>query len=358
MLEDSERKRIKRLMRARFTLGGLNSLVSDAGASFDDVVRQPANMGSAIMDILDDAERNGWTSDLLTALIDHFNDQPAPLTADIAEIEATLKALRERFGRGTALDDPFASCFARGGRPYINRPKVRDAFKKIAQPGGVPILIVNGPPDSGKSYSKELPSFVSAIQEQKSFRVFYCDLSENSQLWTAEKLVRSILLAWSLDEGVPAQLSQSSSHATELSEWLTSKTPKDQTWWIIIDSLSKITPDPGLLDFLNALASHIANTPRALRLVLLDMGDNPLPPSAELMTDRLTIDRWSATDLVDHYFKTLHTAQAAGNPFDAQSLCARAQVILDRVSAETDRVKRHTLLRDLLLEATTELGFG
>lgn len=358
MLDDSERKRIKRLMRARFALGELKSLVSDAGASFDDVVRQPTDLSSAIMDILDGAERNSWTADLLIALVDHFNNQPVPLIADIAEVEAILKALRERFGRGTALDDPFASCFARGGRPFINRPKVRDAFKKMAQPGGVPILVVNGPPDSGKSYSKELPSFVSAIQEQKGFHIFYCDLSENSQLWTAEKLVRSILLAWSLNEPVPAQVSQSSSHATELSEWLASKTPAGQTWWIIIDSLSKITPDPGLLDFLNALASHIANTPRALRLVLLDVGDNPLPPSAELMTDRLTIGDWAATDLVDHYFKTLHTAQVAGAPFDAQLVGAKAQAILDRVSAEVDRLKRHTLLRDLLLEATTELGLG
>lgn len=170
--------------------------------------------------------------------------------------------------------------------------------------------------------------------------------------------MRSILLAWSIDESIPVQVSLSSSHVTDLSEWLVSKTPKDQTWWIIVDSLSKITPDPSLLDFLNALASNIANTPRAVRLVLLDMGNNTLSPSAELMTDRLTVDAWAATDLVDHYFKTLHTSLTPNNPLDVPLLSAKAQSILDQVSAEPDRFKRHTLLRDLLLKATAELGFG
>lgn len=361
MLDENERKEIRRLLRERFTIADLERLLSAADQDYDAVVRQSANKLDAIMDILDDAVRNVWVHDLLRAIVEDFEErlQPPARAAEIARVAAVQQSIRSRWGRGTALDDPFCSCFVRGGWPFVNRPQVRGAFARLAQPAGFRIAVVNGPPGSGKTYSKELPQFVAEIQGNQRFKVYYRDVSEGEYAIGADRLVQSILLAWNLDLPIPAQLSQSSSYAAELSEWLAAKLPRGESWWIIIDGLAKITPDPSLLHFLMALARHVADSPHALRLVLLDLGDqHPLPPSAEPMAARVRIEALTSDDLVEHYFKLLHQAQAAGNPFDAQLMTARAQWVLEQVLDQQGGASQRARLKEFLLQVTEELGLG
>ena len=218
-------------------------------------------------------------------------------------------------GRGTALEDPFKSCFVRGGWPFVNRPEIRNAFAKLAKPAGFRIAVVNGPSGSGKTYSKELPQFVADIQGKGSFKVYYKDVNEGEYAITAEKLVQSILVNWHVELPIPAQLSQSSSYMPELSEWMAAKIPRGETWWIIVDGLAKITPDPGLLHFLMELAKHVADSPHALRLVFLDLGDqNPLPPPAEPMALKVKIEDLTIDDLTEHYFKAFYLCQTTETP--------------------------------------------
>lgn len=356
MLVDKELKEIRSLLNAHFDIDQLKQLLFEAGESWDNVVKQPTIKPSAITDILNDVKTNGWTVNFLTAIITVFESRkPVRPVADIDAVEKILSAVTARLGRGTALADPFESCFARNGQPYVNRPRVREAYQQLTNPGGARILVVNGPAESGKSYSKELPCFVADLNQ--SFHVYYHDLSEDPNPWTVETLVRSILRAWHLDESVPTQFSLD--RASELGEWLGAQTPNGEIWWIIIDGLAKIVPSPDLLDFLNALAIHVANTtPTALRLVLLDMGaDNRLPPSVEVVTNELKINRWTVNELVDHYFKTLHLIQRNGVQFDDQAPTAKAQLILQQVSDESDRVKRYAMLRSLLKDAAEEFGY-
>jgi hypothetical protein len=361
MLDNSERKQIKRLLKDRFTNEELERLVNAAGEDFDAVVRQNANKLDAIMDILDHAERNGWTMDLLKALVEVFEERlkPPEKEVEIAKVRDVENRLKKRWGRGTALQDPFKSCFVRGGWPFVNRPPISDAFARLAQPAGFRIAVVNGPSGSGKTYSKELPQFVAEIQGNQLFKVYYRDVSEGEYSITAEKLVQSILLAWNLDLPIPSQLSQSSSYAAELSEWLAAKVPRGETWWVIVDGLAKITPDPGLLHFLMALARHIADSPHALRLVLLDLGDqNLLPLSAESMATKVKIDEITISDLVEYYFKVLHLAQAASNQFDPTMMSIKAKSVLDQALAQSSNGQRLARLKEVLLQATEELGLG
>jgi len=361
MLENIERRQIKQLLEAHCTLRRLPDMVNDAGKDYDVVVQQPANKLDAIMDILQDAERNGWTMNLLGAIVRDFEDHldTAVKETEIAKVYNIEKLLIERLGRGTALVDPFKSCFVRGGWPFINRPQVSDAFAQLAKPAGFRILVLNGPAECGKTYSKELPQFVAEIQENKTFKIYYRDVSEGDYAFTTEKLVQSILREWNLDIPIPVQLSQSSSYATELSEWLAAKVPKDQTWWIIVDGLAKITPDPGLLNFLMALARHIADSTHALRLVLLDLGEqNLLPLAAELMTTKVKLDQITISDLMDHYFKVLHGINGAQNPFDSSLMTNKAQWVFEQIRAQTGSKKKMIKFKELLLQVTGELGFN
>jgi hypothetical protein len=356
MLNETERRQIKRLLGDHFTMADLRRLVTDASQDFESVVHQNANKPDAIMDILDGAERNGWVTALLEKLTVNLEarlSSPLKETA-VRAVRDILDHLKVQLGRGTALGDPFNTCFVRGGWPYVNRPNLRKAFATLAETGGLRIAVVNGPPGSGKTYSKELPQFVAEVQQYAKFKVYYKDVSEGAYAITADKLAQSILNAWSVESPIPAQLSQSSSYATELSEWLASKVPKGETWWIVVDGLAQITPDRGLLDFLMALAGHIADTPHALRLVLLDLGDqNTLPVPAEQMATKVKIGPMTTDDLVDHFFRTLHMANAAPNPFDPKLMLNKAQNILGRITGGQGPAK----LREILLEEAEALGF-
>ncbi len=351
-----ERKEIKKILRDHFDLGQLQSLVRDARRDYEALVRQNGTKLDAIMDIVDDAERTGWTMSLLEAIegdVDWRIEEPLKGTI-LAVVRALQAQIKTRLGQGTALEDPFQTCFIRGGWPYVNRPEVRDAYVSLTQPAGLRIAVINGPSGSGKTYSKELPLFVAAIvSEERRFKVSYHDLGEGSYAVTAERLALSILRAWGLTLDIPAQLSLSSSYATELSEWLAAQVPKDETWWIIVDGLLKITPDPGLVSFVMALASHIADSPHALRLVLLDLGpQHVLPMAAEFLSASIEIAPLTADDILDHFFRVLHAACTPTGAFDPGAVRPRAQGVIDRIAAGL----APTELKKILLQETRSLG--
>jgi hypothetical protein len=354
MLDETEAKQIKRLLKDRYQIEDLERLVDAAGEDYDSVVGQRANKTDAIKDILDQAELNGWMLELLEAMIEDFQERLAPglREAEIAKINDVVLRIRERWGHGTALADPFKSLFVRGGRPFINRPQVSNAFAQLAAPAGRRIAVVDGPAASGKTYSKELPQFVAEIQGNQRFKVCYRNIGEGAYSLSAVKLVESILRDWKLETPVPEQLSQSTSYATELAEWMAAKVPRDETWWLIIDGLAKITPDPSVLNFLMGLASYIPDSPHPLRLVLLDLGEkNPLPLTAEALATKVQITPLTSADLVDHYFKTLHMAHAAERPFDAMLMATKAQWVLQKAMSQPGPPR----IAEVLLEVTTEL---
>jgi hypothetical protein len=100
MLDDSERKQIKRLLKDRFTNEELEWLVIAAGKDFDAVVRQNANKLDAIMDILEHAERHGWMIGFLQALVEDFEERlQTPLKeGEIAKVGDIEKRVKERWG--------------------------------------------------------------------------------------------------------------------------------------------------------------------------------------------------------------------------------------------------------------------
>jgi len=361
-LSNEERRQISRILRTRFEIEQLERLVGLADQDFEEVVKKPFEKLSAIKDILDRAQNEGWTMDLLRAITEDVQERLAsPAKEDVTdEINKVQASLKQRWGRGTAVADPFLSCIVRAGWPFINRPQISRAFTELDKPAGFRIAVVNGPPGSGKTYSKLLPQFVAEIRGNQSFKVFYRDLSESEYSIKAENLVRSILSEWKQNAPLPINLSTGDNYATELAEWVTAQIPPGETWWIIIDGLAKLkSPDKTLVEFLMGLAKFIADSPHPLRLVLLDLGDqHAYPPGAGLMTLKASLDALTARDLVDHYFKALHLAMAAAAPFDEETMMTQAQELLKRVAPQTATATPRLTLHELLLQTTNELGLG
>src|SRR5687768_316086 len=109
------------------------------------------NHEQVVFTLIGKAQRTGWLHDLITAAM---NENP---TAELREISAEL---RPQINAATV--DHFNVTFVDNNLALINRTVLRKSLKQLAgsELTGARILVVNGPPLSGKSYSIELISYL------------------------------------------------------------------------------------------------------------------------------------------------------------------------------------------------------
>src|SRR5262249_14701238 len=110
------------------------------------------------------AEREDWTAQLLRAAHEWF-----PRNSDLAHLVEHLKPASV----STAFD-PRESTLLRGNRVFVNRMELRVALRDLASPTGSRVLVVQGPPGSGKSYSVHLIRHVA--EQTGGFRVHTFDV--------------------------------------------------------------------------------------------------------------------------------------------------------------------------------------
>lgn len=369
MLDSDERKQIKRMLFERFNYAGLRVLLATADVKYEAVVPEKAQLNESVMLIVDVAQSQGWAPALLDAMIAEFEGRQSPLLqGDVETLRRVQKSMADRMGRGTALLQPFHSCFVRNNWPFVNRPAIHESFIKLSNPGGPRIVVLNGPSDSGKTYSKELAQYVSEVRPDLKIKVIYKDVGEGDYAYAnaPDRLVRSILTEWRKGStSIPEQLTQSSGYALELSEFLAASAPeepKDVTWWIVIDGIAKITQitteNAPLLKFLHAFEKYIADSSLPLRLILLDLGEqNSLPDAAESVAVKVELNRLTVTDLMEHYFAVLHQANQQ-IAFDPELAKQKAQWVIDQVNSQPAPKVGSTQLKQYLLTATREMGFA
>jgi hypothetical protein len=98
----------------------------------------PLNAMAAIARI---ASGEGWERELVSALADKF---PAV---------ATFKTLLDAIERASTATDPFDEVLLGGNRPFANRRSLRNHFRTMATSTGETVLLLDGTPQSGKSFS-------------------------------------------------------------------------------------------------------------------------------------------------------------------------------------------------------------
>lgn len=95
-------------------------------------------------------------------------------------------------------DDPFEAVLLAGGRPFFGRRILRDFLRKVAAGQAYPpVLTVDGPKGSGKSYTSEFAHYIAQKTEAFTFASF-----QISSTWSLEDLIGTIhsRLAWRWDE--------------------------------------------------------------------------------------------------------------------------------------------------------------
>lgn len=207
-------------------------------------------------------------------------------TPQIAQILAKIATPPPNW-KTTLLPNSFdAFWMTRAGLPFLDRLKVRQALKVLNEPEGSSVLVINGPPKSGKSYCVELVHH--AVDEnlklagQNSFvpvaRVtFQPGMGASLTPETLAKLIVAEITTKPkpipiLDEGqelvTPDRLNE------HLCKWVIDNASENGTlWWVALDGINDPDLAPATRNFISKLVdglSYDGKHANKMRLLIID----------------------------------------------------------------------------------------
>jgi hypothetical protein len=137
----------------------------------------------AMATIVNAAAKEGWLRDFVQRLV------VDPVTRNRPEFAAVLAEI----DKGAALKtspDPFEEVLVEGGRPFVNRQPLRARLLVLTDPLGSTVLVVDGAPQSGKSYSYYLINHVAQAKGYTVHRFKLASLPHKPDELAAEILTR------------------------------------------------------------------------------------------------------------------------------------------------------------------------
>ena len=167
--------------------------------------------------------------------------------------------------------------FAGSELPFVGRVSLRSALQGIASEYGVAVLIVNGPPGSGKSYTYRLIQLLE--QSTGSFRTVYFDFdAAASASLDPDDIVRQIAVMAAWGDLIPNQGEPSARRTARLVDWMRGKLGQmDRALWIVFDGADNPSLPVATHRFIARLADLAETDTSQVRLVLLGYS-KPLPP--------------------------------------------------------------------------------
>lgn len=199
----------------------------------------------------------------------------------------------------SATVDHFNVTFVNNNLALVNRTLLRQSLKQLAVPAlnSAQILIVNGPPLSGKSYSVELISYL--FRALRSFNFVLVDLKKFPGEIRPIHIANDIVIQMKLDRGIIPELNEEQDSrwvyrfCSGLQAELTNAADKR---WIVIDGFNHARLSPSVNDLVNELSERVHRNLPELRLVLLSY-PNQLSPTLEQAAIRETIAPVDRQDL-------------------------------------------------------------
>ncbi len=180
--------------------------------------------------------------------------------------------------RAHSTRDNFRTCVLKNGTEvFIDRQKLRETLRQFVGDPEKSVLLVDGGPGSGRSYTYNL---IRHIGQHEGFRPARVTLSHTS---TADKVIRRLaeFLA-DPQAGVaplnPTELNDLLPSIDDAVHWMVGRaTAADDQFWLVLDECDRLDPSSDMWDFIGQLAlaiyEHAAvRGDQAPRLVLLGYG--------------------------------------------------------------------------------------
>ena len=273
-----------------------------------------------VMSLILEFESSGKLLDLLDKAV-----QQKPGNAKLQSVKDTFVPLTIQ-----ANVDHFSVCFIGDEeRALINRLDLRESLKNLirSQAGGKRVLVVKGPPVSGKSYSFEMISYL--YEALQNFKFVWIDLKPYQSV-TPEDIARRIVDRIGLPDNVIPIVGQEQD-----SRWIQSFCDRlerevedaPDIWLLVIDGFTQWK----LSDFANELIHELARRIRLslprLRMVLL--GYEGLPPDIEKTAIREEIKAIDERDLINFFMRIYEERQKTMTPDDITNKVAEVLRAVD-----------------------------
>ena len=275
--------------------------------------------------LINRAEARNWSLDLVRAA-SAFNPT-AELTRLAAELAPQI---------ALADIDHFNVCFVGSESVMINRKGLRQSLRTLSQsvPRGKRILVVNGPPVSGKTYSLEMITYLS--EALGAFKVVPVNLQR-----IVGREVKPDDIAWEIVEVMnlpddtvpPVDKEQDSRWSLRFCRRLAGRLNDLTTpWWLVIDGFNYVTLSQPVNDLIGELAVRISQTLPGLRMILLGYHDK-LPLEAERATIYEEIGEIVQEDLFTFFFQIYYEHNLTHFPLDIARKVAEVWQVVDQKDA-------------------------
>lgn len=212
-----------------------------------------------------------------------------------------------------ASEDNFRTCVLKNGTEvFIDRQKLRETLRQFVGDPEKSVLLVDGDPDSGRSYTFNL---IRHIGQHHGFRPARVTLSPTS---TADKVIRRFAeFVADPRTGVaplnPTELNDLLPSIDDAVHWVVGRaTAAEDRFWLVLDECDKLEPSSDVWDFIGQLALAIyeraaVSGDQAPRLVLLGYGPSmrqlPYDLRGSLCRDTARIaERDDLRKFFDQYF--------------------------------------------------------
>jgi hypothetical protein len=183
-----------------------------------------------------------------------------------------LQPLWQRVHNRIDPHDPvFDSHWLLADLPFLDRRPIRASVRQLIADFNRPILRVNGPRYSGKSYTIEYLNYLAAEGPPHLNFASSAVKPENAPSYDPVLLAEELTLSMQTDGSVPEPTS--SSYARTLSNWIVRNTLRQQGLWIFaLDGFGDENLPLTVRQLVDSLAEQvlITSVSRRLRLVLID----------------------------------------------------------------------------------------
>ncbi|HEY0381466.1 MAG TPA: effector-associated domain EAD1-containing protein [Candidatus Elarobacter sp.] len=186
--------------------------------------------------------------------------------------------------------NPHDTLFVPGRCPFISRRTLRDFARAMVTPDAMSVLVVNGAPKSGKSYSYRLFSYVRRVLEndpQRCYGLAHADLSvESPPEYEPTHLATTIALQ-ARTEGAPAGQWDLKTipppgprHARDVAEWCVGNSRlRKMVVVIVLDGFGDDNLRSDTRDMLQHLIWLVSANNSNVRLLLLNFREELIPAS-------------------------------------------------------------------------------
>jgi hypothetical protein len=285
-----------------YNLGSLRMMLHQINRRLEDYTTD-APFPERVTVLAGAAQDQGWLDDLVRAAI-----ELCPENELLLRLEADYRPVAE-----AAAADPYDAYVLRAGRPFVNRKGLRAALRALASPDGSRVLVVDGPAESGKTYSVQLLLHVAGHPKKGGFWVHSFDLA-NPAGRTADQLAYDIVskMGGERDKMPPQGLVSAERWAEHLTDWVAIEIVRlGKPRYLVFDSFSKAKVDGPTQELITRLAQRAESDLQDYLRVLLLSYAAVLPPDINDYVQRESVTPFGPSDMVE---LVLAVAAAAGKP--------------------------------------------